>query len=873
MMQNRRAVSSRPVAPEFPIVAFLQRRSRTQRRVAAAAAVLLVVVWLVRFVAATTLDRWWFDSVTSAPVWSTRLVAQIELAVAASVIAGAVLGVSTFLGLRVGPAPANGPNRLVVHYRQRMGPAHGWLMISLALLLTLQMIPAAMSRWQQWVLFLNGSNLGVDAPEVGFDLGFHLFRLPFLMIASDWARRVLLLAAGLTIVGYVANGAIRLPGRGRRSARTAMAHLGVLAAGFAALQTLCYLFVQRPSLATNRSGAFDGPGFVELRIVGPVLIILAIVAASAGVAAGYGVVSGKWRPAQIAFAAWAVVYVGGMWAAPSLVQSIIVKPAEAARELPFIAHNLEATRTAYGLDAVEQVTQPYADGMAAPPSDDAQALLDRVPVFTSQQLIEPLQVLMGTAATRITDVDLDRYTIDGVTRPVLIATRNSNRADLPERGWVQSHLVYTHGDGVVAVPADTAAEDGRPDVDALATVLDPARSELYFGEGLTNWYVIVGTKRVEQGGSRFDADTGIRMSSVWRRLVAAIGLGDIEPLTSAELTSSSQLLMRRSLQERLKMLAPFITFDAEAYPVVSGDRVVWIVDGYTTAATYPYAQFARTTALPASSTLSAGNFNFLHASVKATIDAYDGTVHLYRTEVGGAGDPILDAWDEIFPGLIEPISDLPTDLQSHLLYPPDLLSVQTALLGRYHVTDPELLFNGSDRWSVSTAPGGGVAQESAGVSPAVSLFLPSAGDMYGHWVAIRPYGPGASTNPAANRNVLAAFAIADHDNPERLILVRVEPRQGRQVSSPLVAQSAIDTDPELARSFTLLNANGSAVQFGPMTPLPLDGALVWARPIIVTGTAGTTAPRLFGVTAVSNGLVGEAASLSEAVARTDSVYH
>ncbi len=230
-------------------------------------------------------------------------------------------------------------------------------------------------------------------------------------------------------------------------------------------------------------------------------------------------------------------------------------------------------------------------------------------------------------------------------------------------------------------------------------------------------------------------------------------------------------------------------------------------------------------------------FNYVHGSVKATIDAYDGTVHLYRTEVGGADDPILEAWEQIFPGLIEPIANMPADLSEHLLYPPDLLTVQTSLLGRYHVSDAETLFNGSDRWSITPAPGEGVAKDSPGLSQAVSLFLPTAGEMQGHWVAIRPYGPGASTNPTANRDFLSAIAIADHDDPERLVLLRLEPRLGRQVSSPLVAQSAIDTDPELARTFTLLNANGSAVQFGPMTPLPLDGAMVWARPIIVTGTA------------------------------------
>lgn len=827
--------------------------------------ILAALIWLTRFAAATLLDRWWFDSVTSAPVWSTRLIAQIELAVAAAVITGLVLGTSVYLGLRVGPAPDNGPNRLVVRYRQRMGPAHRWLLIGAALLITLQVIPTAMSRWQAWLLFLHGPTLGQTAPEIGWDLGFHLFRLPFLAIFGDWLRRLLVTAGFFAVAGHLANGALRLPGRGRRSARKALAHLGALAAAYAFVQAFYYLFVQRPGLATNRSGPFDGPGFTELRVISPVLVILAITALVAAVAAAYGVWRGKWRPTLIAFGAWAVVYGLGLGLVPSIVQQVIVKPAEAERELPFIAHNLDATRAAYRLDAVEQVSQPYRDGLDAPlPGDNP--WLARVPVFDSRQLIKPLQVLEGTTATRIRDVDLDRYRIDGVMRPVLIATRNASREDLPEKGWVQLHLVYTHGNGVVAVPADSVAADGRPDVDALAASFAPDRSEIYFGEGLANWYAIVGTKRMEQGGAKFDANTGIPLPGTWSRLVTAIGLGEIEPLTTTELTTSSQLLFRRDLQERLRTLAPFLTFDSEAYPVVSGDRITWVVDGYTTSATYPYSQFARNTKLLKSSTLGGVRFNYLHGAVKATIDAYDGTVRLYRTEIGGTNDPVLAAWESIFPGLIEPIANMPADLRAHLLYPPDLLTVQTSLLGRYHVSDPEILFNGSDRWSISVAPGTGVAKESAGVSRAVSLFLPTSGDEQGHWVAIRPYGPGASTNPAANRDTLAAFAIADHDNPERMVLVRIEPRPGRQVSSPLVAQSAIDTDPDLARTFTLLNANGSAVQFGPMTPLPLDGAMVWIRPIIVTGTAGTTAPRLFGITAVSNGLVGEAGTTPAAIA-------
>jgi uncharacterized membrane protein (UPF0182 family) len=304
--------------------------------------------------------------------------------------------------------------------------------------------------------------------------------------------------------------------------------------------------------------------------------------------------------------------------------------------------------------------------------------------------------------------------------------------------------------------------------------------------------------------------------------------------------------------------------------------VTWVIDGYTTSNSYPYSQYARNAGLPSSSDLSGRALNYVHASVKATVDAYDGTVHLYRTEIGGANDPILDAWSKVYPGLVEPIANMPDSIRAHLLYPQDLLTVQTALLGRYHVSDPETLFNGTDSWAVSASPGDGVArggssQNAAGPtvvpSPAVSLFMPQSDPLAGHWVAIRPYGPGSSTNPTSTRDELAGMAIADHDNPEVLRLVRFQVGPGRLISSPLVAQSAVDTDRDLAALFTLLNANGSAVQFGPMTPIPLEGALVWARSIIVTGTAGTTTPRLYGVAAVSNGLVGEAQTVSAALAK------
>jgi uncharacterized membrane protein (UPF0182 family) len=864
-------MSTRPSATPFPIVAWIDRRAPWQRRLFFVVVALVVLFMLARLVGRMAIDYWWLDSVTDADVWSTMVGAQVLLGVIALVLSAVVVVGSAWFAHRTGPAEGNRPNRLVVGYRQRMGPAHGWILIGGAILISLRAGAAAMNRWKPWLLFVSGPGLDAPVPDVGWDLGYHLFRLPFLQLASGWLRMTVLYGLALAVIGYIANGALKLPRRGRRSAPRAVMHVALGAALFCVLQALDYIFVKWPDNATARFGTFDGAGFTEIHFVIPSLGVLAGVALITAIVTVQSVRSKRWRPVLIAFGVWGLLHVLLIAVIPGLITSFVVQPAEATRQLSYISNNLDATQRAYGLTNVEQVTEVVADGLADPPPAEVEPQLDSMPVFSESSLIQPLQVLQGTTGTRITDVDLDRYEIDGELRPVLIAARNAYRADLPEKGWVQEHLVYTHGDGVVAVPADSTSPDGRPDVDAFTSQLEGVTSELYFGERLAGWYVIVGTDRTELGGSVYQGGGAIDVSSLWSRLALSLTVGEIEPLLSAELGPNSRLLYRRDVVERLGSVAPFLSYDANPYPVVADGRITWVVDGYTTSSSYPYSQFTRNVNLPAESGLARA-LNYVHASVKATVDAYDGTVHLYRTEVGGAEDPVLDAWSAIFPGLIEPISNMPSGLQTHLLYPQDMLTIQTAMLGRYHVSDAETLFSGSDSWAISASAGDRVAGATTGSenksvvpAPAVSLFMPSTEPLGSHWVAIRPFGPGSASNPTSTRDELSALAIADHDNPENLLLVRIEVDSGRLVSSPGVAQAAIDTDGQLAERFTLLNANGSQVQFGPLTPIPLEGALVWARSIVVNGTADTTAPRLYEVVAVSNGLVGQADTTSAAI--------
>jgi uncharacterized membrane protein (UPF0182 family) len=809
------------------------------------------VLWrLLRSLAAVVLDRWWLQSVTDAPVWNNIVVAKVQLIVLAVAATLLVVGGSVWLVERRGDVPDEEVGGLVRRYRRRMGPAHRWLLVASIAVLSWRVGVAAADHWQEWLLFTHGGTVGQDVPELGGDLGDYLFRLPFLDMVSVWFRELLVVAFVLTLFAAVVAGELRWPWSHpdrRRSRPSALAHLGVLASLLAAAQALDDVFVRRPLQAVNPSGSFVGAGFTELNVVVKATWVLAVLAIVCGFVLVLAGRRKQWRTAVAVVAVTAIAHFAGFVAVPGAVERFVVAPAEAARQLPYLDHNLTATRQAFLLDSVVETGRQVSDGIDAFDTTSAEAVA-RAPLWDITQLAPALQVLQGRTATRIGDVDLDRYEIDHEVRPVMVAARSASWNDLPERGWVQEHLVYTHGDGVVAVPADDTDADGRPDVAALADELVADQPELYFGDGLAGWYAIVGTDRTEQGGEPFSANTGIDVSSTIERGVLALATGDIEPLLSTELTANSQLLYRRDVRERLSALAPWATFGADPYPVITADHVVWVVDGYTTSATYPYAQFV---------TFGGESVNYAHASLKATVDAYDGTVHLYRTEVGGADDPILDSWEEIFPGLVEPIDAMPHQLRNHLLYAPELLGVQTSLLGRYHVDDAETLFSGTQRWSPSAAAPTSVATASPGTSTQVSMFQP-AGDagLAGHLVSAMPFSPGAGAATSSARDRLAALALADNDGAGRIDLIAVAPEPGRDVSTPLVAQSAIDADPRIAQKLTLLNANGSVVSFGPMTPLLLENGLVWVRSMIVSGSAATTAPRLYGVVAVSRGLVG-----------------
>lgn len=801
--------------------------------------VLYVSMVALRAVGRTLLDRWWFQTVTDAPIWSRRTLAQLQLGLGSAAIVFLVLGGSVFVVLRAARSNEDRTIRVIERYHERIGPAHRWMLIGLTAYLTWHIGRAAAGQWQLWLLFRHGSDTGTTVSELGGDLAFYLFRLPFLAAASSFLRQLLLVALAVSMFGHITSGELRWFRGPHKSSAVAVTHLAVLSATLLALQAAHEAVVARALTATNRIGAFDGPGFTEVNVTRPALVITSISCIVTGFVFVVAANTRRWRvPATIAAGA-AVLHVLGIVVAPALTERFLVAPAEAQRQLWSIEHNLDATRIAYGLDQVTVERSDLVDGAPAgtPPVFGTER---GVPLFATSSMVSALQVLAGTAGTRVRNVDLAAYELDGTNRSVYTAARPSSRPDLPERGWVQEHLVYTHGDGVISLAADVADVDGRPDLAEIPTLTGVTHSPMYFGEGFDNWYVITGTHRTEANEAVYEGN-GIALGSVGRRLALALAVGESEPLISSELTGDSRLLYRRGLVERISSLAPFLTLDSDPYVVIDGDHVVWVVDAYTTSRTYPYAQF-----LPNGAPANLAGSNYVHASVLATVDAGDGSVHLYRTDDARA-DPILDAWASAFPRLFESIGQLPGELADHIRYPEDLFAAQTLMLGRYHADDAEQLFSGVDRWTVSPAVATTVGGDSAGLAPAVDLF--ATGDQF---QTTRTFGPGASGNAGATRDELAAIAVATHSVDRSMTLIVPG---GERIGSPQVAQSAIDADPDLAQQITLLNANGSLVEFGPMTPVLAGDGIVWARSIIVIGTTTASAPRLYGVAVVSKGLV------------------
>ncbi len=851
----------------------------------------LFVLWfLLQLGSRLFTDYLFFSELSFTKVFRTVAGTQILMVLVFGLAFFAIMWGNLVLADRMAPAyrPLGPGDELVARYREVVGTNGNRLRTIMAVIFSLIAGFGATGQWENWLLFRHGGSFGTKDPLTGIlfgrDVGFYVFKLPFLQFLVGWAFTAILVTALFTAVAHYLNGGIRLaPSALDRVTPQVRAHLSLLFAALAVVKALGYV-VQRWSLLYSGKGVVQGATYTDLKARLPAINLLFFVSVVAAALLVANVRRRGWTLPGVAVGLWLVlsIVVGGIY--PAIVQNLQVNPSENSKERPYIKRNIAATREALGLKSVARVPYAYQDALTA---EDLGANQDTIrnirlwdPKFTTETY-ESLQSIKGYYA--FNDVDSDRYVLDGQKTQALVATRELYSPGLPDSGraWVNRHLQYTHGYGAVLAPANAVSPDGNPlfRVQDVPPVGDPKieQPRVYFGEQLGS-YAIVNSKQSEldasDTNSHYSGKGGVPLSSFARKLAFALRFGEKNILISGQITPKSRAVFYRDIATRVKKAAPFLKFDSDPYPVILNGRIIWIVDAYTTSSHYPYGQSADSSRVPNNSGL-VGNFNYVRNSVKATVDAFNGDVTFYRVDMK---DPVAAAYDKAFPKLFTDGDKMPKDIEAHLRYPEDLFRVQTTMFGRYHLTNPDEFFSASEAWNVAPDPGTSAA--SASVSPAntatatpilrraddrmepyyVLTRLPS--DTGAQFQILQPFVPRSSNDSRKN---LTAFMVAKSDPGSYGKLEAYVMPAGQQVAGPAVISTEMQSNPAVAQAETFLGQSGSQIKRGNIVMLPIANSLIAVRPLYVQAEGPSSFPQLRKVIVWHAGKVRIADTLQEAL--------
>jgi uncharacterized membrane protein (UPF0182 family) len=837
---------------------------------------LVVLAMSLRGIAGFYTDYLWFDSLGLASIWRGVLGAKTALALIFIGFFFILLWTNLFIADRIAPTfrlPASGPeDDLVERYHEIVGTRAGMLRTGVAFLLALIVGSGVSAKWKDWILFTNRVDFGRKDATFHTDIGFYVFQLPFLRFVLGWLFSALVVVLIATIVAHYLNGGIRIQVPGQRVSPQVKAHLSVLL-GVLALVRAGQYWLDRYQLVFSTRGTVDGATYTDVNVQVKSLYLLMIISITAFVLFLVNIRRRGWVLPGIAVGLWLFVIVLAGEAVPALVQRFRVKPDEPSKEAVYISHNIAATRYAMGLQGVH-AKQFDIDGKL-----DAATLADNSDIIQNVRLWDPAVVQAAFDRTQgsglrdfyaIPDVDVDRYTLnrpngsDTDVTQVNVAARQLARDGIPQKSWVSEHLTYTHGYGAVVSPANEVSPFGQPVFTAQDVPLRPnstpkiTEPRIYIGEDQTG-YVIVnsGVKEVDytdDAGNNvqrnYSGKDGVKLDSFIRRAAFALRFGDINPLISSNVKSGSKLLLQRNVRDRVEAAAPFLSFDADPYPVVENGRILWVIDGYTTTSNYPNAQRADNTDVSDTSGL-ADNFNYVRNSVKATVDAYDGTITMYVVD---DSDPIIRAYEKAFPELFTPGSQVPADLRSHFRYPEDLFRVQTQMWGRYHMTDPQAFYNRADQWDVAPDPeipgaevqgptttiAGQVVRQSPRVDPYYLLTrLPD--EKQDAFTLFRSFVARSEGN--RTRALTAFMAVkSDPGNYGEIESFAIPP--SRAPLGPQDVVQAIKADKDVSSEITLLCQQASRCESTNLIILPVDKSLLYIRPLYVAAESENSAPRL-----------------------------
>jgi len=832
-------------------------------------AILIVAVAILVFVGLNLYtDVVWFDSLGFASLFWARLGAEWLLFIAAWAIASAVLAANWLLARRL----AGGGQMAVPLLRQQRGPYRGTvvmqpdiLMVSARAVGALLAVLAvglgfffALPARAMWLTALaNFQAVPFDKvdPILGRDISFYVFHLPWQTALQGWFLWLVLFAlAGAALIYLGITSADQLAAQVQapdirrfrlRLAPAARRHLLVLGAVVLGLLAWGYQ-LSIPQLLYSTSGAAYGAGYTDVHARLPVLQLLTWIAAAGAAILLVSVVvprsasapgqpraalhvlsvGVRWLP-YAAVAAWLLVALIGGSVYPGLLQKFSVEPNELSREQEYIEHTIQFTRAAFGLDSVVTADYPVSEEAVPLDLEANESTIRNIRLWDYRPLGRTYNQLQAIRLYyTFDDVDIDRYRLGSDYRQVTLSAREMNHDQLSEAAqtWLNRHLIYTHGSGVVLSPVNEVGDEGLPelwvrDIPAQSTYPELALTlpQIYHGE-LTYDYVIVNTSAQEfdyplgdqNVYTTYQGTGGVRLGSPLTRLAYAVRLGSSQVLLSGYITPDSRLLWRRAISERVQTLAPFLSYDSDPYPVVLNGRLIWILDAYTTTSRYPYSE-------PIGST--AGAINYMRNPVKVTLDAYDGTVTFYLID---PTDPLAATYARIFPALFRPVSEMDPALVAHWRYPEGLFRIQATKYMLFHMTDPQVFYNREDLWSWAEEMVGG---EVVRTEPYyVNMRL--QGEAENEFVLMSPY------TPSNKQNMIAwLYARNDGENYGQLGVYRFAKQQ--LVYGPAQVESRIDQDPQISAQLTLWNQHGSLVIRGNLLVIPVDRAILYVEPIFL----------------------------------------
>ncbi|WP_229400746.1 UPF0182 family membrane protein [Micromonospora okii] len=819
-------------------------------------------------------DWLWFDEVRYTQVFTGVLATRLLLFILVGLGMAVIVGGNLWLAHRLRPRlrPHSLEQATLERYRMVLGPRLGLWVSLVALVVGVFAGLSAQSRWSQWLLFRNGGQFGVDDPEFGVDIGFYVFQLPFwrYLLGVGFTAVVLALLGALA-VHYIFGG-VRLQGVGDRMTNAARAHLSTLVAVFVLLKAVAYVLDRRTMLLEYNEGAkLYGAGYADINALLPakeILAYISVVVAIAIIVFSNAVMRNLvWPGISLALLGVSAVAIGGIY--PWAVQTFEVKPSAKDKEAPYIQRSIDATRTAFGLAGTK--TTPYAANTLVPPT----SLETDTSVVPNVRLLDPQ--LVSETYTQLQQVrgfydfgpklDIDRYAAGGKTSDYVVGVREVNYNELTDQQntWINRHTVYTHGYGLVAAPANQVVCGGQPyfvsgflgektqEACSSQTEQIPAsQPRIYYGERMgPDDYAIVGQADPERnaefdrptqtGGEQYYTYTGeggVEIGSFTRRLLYAIKQQESNFLLSEAVNENSKLLYVRNPRDRVEKVAPFLTLDGDPYPAVVGGRVQWIVDGYTTAATFPYAervnlQAETTDELTGRGTfqLARENVNYIRNSVKATVDAYDGTVRLYEFD---QTDPVLKAWNKAFGGdLVLPNDKIPAELREHFRYPADLFKVQRNLLTKFHVTDPGDFYSAQDFWQVPNVPDNPDGEQK---QPPYYLWTQFPGQEAPRFQLT------SAVTPNGRQNLAALISGSYVDGRPQLEVLEL-PDQTR-ISGPVQVHQQMTNNANIRQQLNLLSSNQAQVQYGNLLSLPFGNGMLYVEPVYVKSNQQDAYPLL-----------------------------